>query len=56
MYRFRVVVALAVIPHQLDIVESLLHEPVFLGAQFLAGSAQVHGILDDEGVVCEAET
>ena len=55
-YGLGVVVALAVVPHQLDVVERLLHEPVFIGAQFLAGSAEVHGVLDDEGVVGEAET
>lgn len=56
MYRLGMVVALAIIPHQLDIIECLLHKSVFLGAQFLAYRAQVHWILDDEGVVREAET
>lgn len=50
------VVALAVVPHQLDIIERLLHESVFIAAQFFAGGAEVHGVLDDEGVVGEAET
>lgn len=54
-YRVGVVVALAVVPDQLQVVQRLLHEPVLVTAQFLADRTQVHRVLDDEGVVGEAE-
>lgn len=43
----RLVVQLAIIPDQLDVVQHLLHRLVFRVQQFLAGGAEVHRVFDD---------
>ena len=49
------VIVFAIVPHQLDVVEGLLHQTVLLTPQFFTGSAQIHGIFYDEGIIGEAE-
>ena len=50
-YRARLVIILAVIPDQLDIIEDLLHETVLVLLQLEANQAQVHRFRDDLRVV-----
>jgi hypothetical protein len=50
------VISLAVVPNELDIVEGFLDEAILISPEFLVASAQIHGILDDEGIVGEAES
>lgn len=50
------VVVLAIVPNQLDVIECLLDEAVLLTSELLEGSAQVHGVLNDESIVREAQT
>lgn len=49
------IVALAVIPDELEVVKGLFHKPVLVSAEFLAHRTKVHGVLDDESVICETE-
>ena len=49
------VVAFAVVPYKLYIVECLLDKAVLLVPELLPRGAEVHGILDNEGIVGEPE-
>ena len=50
------VVGFAVIPDELNIVESFFNESVFLSFEFLTARSKIHGTLDNEGVVSETES
>ena len=49
------IVGLAVVPDDLYVVECFFYESVFVCSDFLVDCAEVHGVLDDEGVIGEAE-
>lgn len=50
------VVGFAVVPDELNIIESFFNETVFLSFEFLTARSKIHGTLDNEGVVSETES
>lgn len=48
------VILLAVVPYELDMIEDLLHSPVLSSLEPLLHFEQVHGVLDQDGIVIEA--
>lgn len=49
------VIAFAVVPDELDVIEGFLHKPIFISGKFIADCPQIHWVLDDEGVVGQAQ-
>ena len=50
------VISLAVVPNELDIVEGFLNEAILICSEFLIAGAQIHWILDNKGIVGETES
>lgn len=49
------VVLLAIVPNQLNVIEDLFHSIVIPSFHFLLHSVKVHGISDDLGIVVKLE-
>jgi len=45
------IIAFAIIPDQLDVIEGLLDKSIFFCAQLLTCSSKIHWIFDDEGII-----
>ena len=50
------IVGLAIIPYQLQIIQHLLHPPVTIILQLLTNSPQIHRLLDQQRVVTQSQT
>ena len=50
------VVCFRILPDQMDVFQTVLHELVVAVANFLLHGGEVHGVFDDDGVVKKVKT